>query len=624
MVRVAHDVRVRRERLQRQIRADGAGAVPDQAGELVDIPRLPCLGDEAGAHTQPAADQFVVHSRHGQQHRDRHPAGINAPVAESDDGRVARCLGRCVKELPQRRGQPTRTRVRGKARRKHPHREWPLGLQPAHVVGQQDRTGQLQQMRMRRRVLQKRRPRSQVHGQGHHGAFPEGIDGWIRDLGEPLLEILVEESRPSREHSRGDVVPHGEDRVFPFLHHRAEDAFHILQRVSEGALVRRRGVTTGTIERHRPEPDEMPADPRPIGQNLGQRRLDLVIPHHGAPCGVHHQHLPRPQPSLLEDALGSDVEHAGLRGHHDQIIFCAHEASGAQAVAIQRRADRNPIRKRQGGRPIPRFGQTGVVFVEPPHRLVEPVLRFPGCGHQHGQDVGEAAAGYRQQLNDVVQHRAVAAALLDHRLQHPQTVAPDGGAEFRVSRLHPVHVAAQRVDLAVVGKKAEWLGEAPARERVGAVPLMEDGQRRLVDGIGEIAIETRQPRRREQCLVDDRAPRARRDVQGEAGLACPPFDPAATQVQGAVEGVAGHRPGLGHHDLRDVRLRRPGVIAQRVQIRWHIAPAYEAQPGLRDDLLHEGHGSFAVAQGGGQKAHPDREVIIGCTDVEVPAQHRVR
>ena len=51
------------------------------------------------------------------------------------------------------------------------------------------------------------------------------------------------------------------------------------------------------------------------------------------------------------------------------------------------------------------------------------------------------------------------------------------GALHRVLvALKPVHVAAQRVDLAVVGDHAERLGQLPTRERVRAVTLVDDRQ----------------------------------------------------------------------------------------------------------------------------------------------------
>ncbi len=50
------------------------------------------------------------------------------------------------------------------------------------------------------------------------------------------------------------------------------------------------------------------------------------------------------------------------------------------------------------------------------------------------------------------------------------------GAKIALARAHPVEVAAQGVDLAVVGQVAERLGQLPRGESVGAVALVHDGQ----------------------------------------------------------------------------------------------------------------------------------------------------
>ena len=54
--------------------------------------------------------------------------------------------------------------------------------------------------------------------------------------------------------------------------------------------------------------------------------------------------------------------------------------------------------------------------------------------------------------------------------------------EQRLARLHPVDVAAQRVDLAVVRDVAVRVGERPGREGVRAEPLVHQRERRL-DGL---------------------------------------------------------------------------------------------------------------------------------------------
>mgnify|MGYP003694241517 CR=1 FL=1 len=82
--------------------------------------------------------------------------------------------------------------------------------------------------------------------------------------------------------------------------------------------------------------------------------------------------------------------------------------------------------------------------------------------------------------------RRVAAALADDRQDLLQVVAEHVGLEQAFARAHPVDVAAQRVDLAVVRDVAIRMRQRPRRERVGAEALVHERERRLDVGIGQI------------------------------------------------------------------------------------------------------------------------------------------
>ena len=64
----------------------------------------------------------------------------------------------------------------------------------------------------------------------------------------------------------------------------------------------------------------------------------------------------------------------------------------------------------------------------------------------------------------------------DQRPNFIQIVAQDRRADRRMARGHPIHVAAQRVDLAVMGDHAERMGQFPAWEGISGKPLMHQGQ----------------------------------------------------------------------------------------------------------------------------------------------------
>ena len=68
-------------------------------------------------------------------------------------------------------------------------------------------------------------------------------------------------------------------------------------------------------------------------------------------------------------------------------------------------------------------------------------------------------------------------------------VAEQLGLQIGLAGPHVVQVAAQGVDLAVVGQVAERLGQLPGREGVGAVALVHDRQRALEARVAEVGVE---------------------------------------------------------------------------------------------------------------------------------------
>ena len=59
------------ERLERQVRIDGAGAVADEQGEMMHLARLAAFEDQADLGARPFADQMMVHAGDGQQSGNR-------------------------------------------------------------------------------------------------------------------------------------------------------------------------------------------------------------------------------------------------------------------------------------------------------------------------------------------------------------------------------------------------------------------------------------------------------------------------------------------------------------------------------------------------------------------------
>lgn len=117
------------------------------------------------------------------------------------------------------------------------------------------------------------------------------------------------------------------------------------------------------------------------------------------------------------------VEDAGLT-RHDQPAIRGHTvAAGAEAVAIQ--SGHHPFAvggDNQRGA-VPGLHQCAVILVEGAAIGVHVAVLFPGLWDEHAQGMREAAAGYHQQLQHIIQLRTVAETLPGQRLDLFDVVA---------------------------------------------------------------------------------------------------------------------------------------------------------------------------------------------------------
>ncbi len=167
----------------------------------------------------------------------------------------------------------------------------------------------------------------------------------------------------------------------------------------------------------------------------------------------------------------------------------------------------------------------------------------------------------RDQLQCLVEARRVGPVLIENRT--------DLFRKLALPRPHPGAVPPQRVDLPVVGQQPEWLGEPPGGEGVRGVPLVINGERRLVQRVVQIRVESAELACGAQRLVHDRTARERADV----GLVALALERLSRQVQLALEAIRVRIPAAEDKDLADQRQRCPGGGAQGAGVHRHRAPA---------------------------------------------------
>ena len=203
---------------------------------------------------------------------------------------------------------------------------------------------------------------------------------------------------------------------------------------------------------------------------------------------IDEQHLARLQAPFGDDLLLRNRQHAHFGRHHDEIVVGDEIARRPQAVAVERRADLAPVGEGDGGRAVPRLHHRGVIFVEVAPLLVHQRIARPGFGDQHHHRMGQRIAALHEKFERIVETGGVRLPFVGNRPELGNVVAEQPRGDARLARRHPVDVAAQRIDLAVMGDHPVGMGEAPGRERVGGEALMNERQRRLEARIAQILV----------------------------------------------------------------------------------------------------------------------------------------
>ncbi len=587
-----------------EIGVDRFGAIAREAAEMVNLARLAGLDHQPGRGAQALADQVVVHRSRRQQSWDRDAVGPDLPVGQDDDV-VAAMHGRfgALAEPLQRAFHAGRALARriGEVDR--------LGVEAILVMANaadlleivigQDRGADLQALAARGAFqVEDVRPRPDEGEQAHHQLLADRVDRRVRYLREVLLEIGVEQLRLQRERRDRRVGAHRADGLLPGHRHRRHQQPHILGGVAEGLLaieqrhVRARGPR---LDRRQVLQHDLGAlQPVLVGVGEAERGLDLVVADDAALLQVDEQHLARLQAPLLDDLLLRDRQHAEFGGKHHEPVIGDEVACRPQAVAVQRRADLLAIGEGDRRRPVPGLHQGGMVFVEGAPLLVHQRVAVPRLRHEHHHGMGQRVAALHQEFERVVEAGGVGLALIGNRPELGDVGAEQLGIDARLAGRHPVDVAAQRVDLAVMRHHPVGVGEAPGREGVGGETLVHQRQRALEALVLQVLEIGPELVHQHHALVDDGAAGHRDGVVFRRLALLVLVDlvrdrlaqdidlPLELVLVGDVgrpadEELAVDRLGLQH------RLAEIGIVHR------HVAPAEEVEPlllhRLRDDLL---------------------------------------
>ncbi len=347
--------------------------------------------------------------------------------------------------------------------------------------------------------------------------------------------------------------------------------------------------------------DALFTEPGPVGPLADDVVLHLLVRDDAARLEVDQEHLSGPEPSLVADHGRVDGEDAHFRGHDHAVVVGHVEPTRTQAVAIENRADVMTVGERDGCGTIPGLHETGVVLVKVALLRGHRPVPFPGLRNHHHDRFLKGPAGHQQELQHVVEGPGVGAVGLDDGEELGELILEEIALHDALSRVHPVRVAAQRVDLAVVRHEAVGLRPVPRRKRVRGEPRVHHGEVRGVVGVAEVGEVGKELLRRELSLVDDDLRRQAANVEHLRliELGSPELRTGALpdHVQLSLESLALQPIRRLDKELLDDRLARlrGRAYVGALGVRRHASPADELLSLICDDGLDRALAMLALA-----------------------------
>ncbi len=454
--------------------------------------------------------------------------------------------------------------------------------------------------------------------QAHNMPFAQTVDRWIGDLAEILAKELRDVTRLVGDDRERRVVAHRSDRFLGVLDHGAEDQFHILHRQPGGDLTAEQFLTIprgqarlaalGQVG-HRAET----LDARGIVGGVGDLVLDREIFIKRAVVEIDRNHLAGAKAALLAHARFGQQHHPAFGPDDEEIVGGQRVAQRAERIAIHARNRPAAVGHRERGGPVPRLHDAGEVRV---HRAVvvgDVAFGGPRLGHEDQLRGRRVAPGAAQRLEHRVERGGVRCARGDNRLDVFRMLAEREARHLDLVALHPVLVAADRVDLAIVGEAAERLCQPPLREGVGRITLVENRDAAFEQLVREVGEEVGKALGKEQPLVDDRARRQAADVK--VGDLCRDhlfLDPAADEIKLLFELSDRLLVGQGarDHDLLDLGARALRLVADHRHVDRHLPPAIDGETRVDDLGLDDRAALLLRAKvGARQEDHADRKAV---------------
>ena len=502
--------------LECQIGSDRFRAVTSKAREVMHFARLAGFDHEADRGAQTGADQVMMHGSGRQQRRNRDAIRARSAVRQDDDvdafaHRSFRAAAQFFQHLLHARG-PEAGVERGVERARLEVVVGDVGDRTDlfQVRVGQDRLAHFEALGLGQAFdVEQVRARTDDGDEAHHQFFADRIDRRVRHLREVLLEVGEQRLRLARQRRQRRVGAH---RARGFLagggHRRHQDG-EVFLRIAERLLaIEQRQVRAhrlGGRVLHFLEHDLGAVQPLAIRMALGELRLDFVVGNEAALLEVDQQHLARLQAPLGDDLILRNLQHAHFGRHHDAVVLGDEITRRTKAVAIERGADLAAVGEGNRGGAVPRLHQCRVILIERTALFAHQRIAGPCFRHEHHHRVRQRVAALHKEFERVVEAGGVRLSFIGNRPQLLDVLAELLGGDRGLTRGHPVNVAAQRVDFAVMRDHAVGMRQRPRREGVGRKTLMHQRQRGFEIRLVQVGIILAELIGEEHALVDDGA-----------------------------------------------------------------------------------------------------------------------
>ena len=341
------------------------------------------------------------------------------------------------------------------------------------------------------------------------------------------------------------------------------------------------------------------------GQFILQRGIEIHLPG----VQIDADALAGADAPLGGNILLGQLHHAGFAAHNQQPIGGDGIAHRAQPIAIHAADHPGAIGGAERCGPVPGLHHRIAIEEEVVMRRRHGGIIAERFRHQHRLGHRRITPAAHQQFEHVVEAGGVGIAGLNDRLHIGHISVERWVGEPGLMALHPVHIAMQRVDLAIMRDHPEGLRQAPGREGVGRIALVINRKARDEARIRQVRIELRQILGQEHPLVDERAAGERAEIQlrnlRRDGLL---LDPPADDVKIALIGRVIAPLGVPDQNLLDLGPRRIGLFADHRGVDRHLAPAVNRVARGKNFRLANLPATLLRAKIGlGQKDHAHRD-----------------